>query len=635
MAQGESPMEAARNATSEIGLAVMATTFSIVVVFVPVAFMSGIVGRFFYQFGMTVAAAVMVSLFVAFTLTPMMSSRWLTHEKHPTKNTRNPIKLILYYWNAAFERMSDFYKAILKWVLNHRLLTLGASIAVFFLSLYLGSFLGFEFMPAQDRAELYISLEAAAGSSLEQTSQLAAIVEKKIAAHDIVRYQLLTIGGERTPVNEGSIYVKLVDKADRDISVFKFISTIRQELATIPGLTLSAAIEQNEGGGSHAVEYSLRGPDYEKLKVLASSVEKVIKGAPGAVDIENSEKQARPELRIEIDRELANDLGLNIASIGSTVRSLVDGAQVSRIRDGDEEYDINIQLAPRFRTSEEDINRIYIPSYKKVRDNDIVVPLRQVARIYESTAPTEVNRFDRQREVRIGANLAEGHVMSDIINRVELYRDSLNIPAGYSLKTVGEAEIQEESFRKIFASLILAIIFIYILLASQFESFIDPFAMGMSLMMAPVGAIVALLVFGTPMSIMSLIGIVLLMGLVTKNAILLIDFIKQSRAKGMGREEAILLAGPIRLRPIMMTTLAMIFAMIPLALALGPGAEMRAPMAQAVIGGLVSSTILTLIVVPIVYTLLDDLAAKLTRKRKRPQYGPASGTDSASPAVND
>jgi HAE1 family hydrophobic/amphiphilic exporter-1 len=340
-------------------------------------------------------------------------------------------------------------------------------------------------------------------------------------------------------------------------------------------------------------------------------------------------------LRIEVDRELANDLGLNIASIGGTVRSLVDGAQVSRIRDGDDEYDINIQLAPKFRTNEEDISRIYIPSHKQIRGEDIIVPLRQVVKIYESTAPTEVNRFDRQREVRIGANLAEGHPMSDIINHIELYRDSLDIPSGYSLKTVGEAEIQEESFRNIFASLILAVIFIYILLASQFESFLDPFAMGMSLAMAPVGAIIALLLFRTPMSIMSLIGIVLLMGLVTKNAILLIDFIKQSRARGIDREEAILMAGPIRLRPIMMTTLAMIFAMIPLALALGPGAEMRAPMARAVIGGLVSSTLLTLIVVPIVYTLLDDLAAKFSRKRKPAQLIAGNGTGSGSHAVND
>jgi HAE1 family hydrophobic/amphiphilic exporter-1 len=635
MAQGESPVEAAKNGTSEIGLAVMATTFSIVVVFVPVAFMKGIVGRFFYQFGMTVAVSVLVSLFVAFTLTPMMSSRFLSKEEHLTRNTRNPIKKILYYWNHLFQRMGDLYKSTLRWVLHHRAITLILAFFGFLFSMYLSKFLGFEFLPAQDRAEVFISLKASAGTSLDKTSQLASQVENIIATHKgIVRYQLLTLGGELTPVNEGDIFVKLVDKKDRNLSVFKVISQLRDELASVPGLTYSVAIEEGHGGGSHPIEYSVRGPNFDKLKSLAAKVESIVHSAPGAVDIENSEKQARPELRIAVDREAADDLGLNLASIGMAVRSLVDGVDVSRFKEGDEEYDINVRLAPGFRTDEENLRNIYIPSFKKIRGEEFKVPLRQVAQIYESNAPTEIRRYDRQREIRVGANVGEGFVMSDIVNYFESKRGEFDVPNGYSIGTVGEAEIQKESFQDIFAALILSIIFIYILLASQFESFIDPFSMGMSLVMAPVGAIVALLIFGTPNSIMSLIGIVLLMGLVTKNAILLIDFIKQARRRGVERTEAILQAGPIRLRPIMMTTLAMIFAMMPLAFALGPGAELRAPMAQAVIGGLTSSTMLTLIIVPIVYTLLDDVADFISRKRRKPRFGRASGTDTAPPAVN-
>ena len=618
MSKGESPLEAARNGTSEIGLAVMATTFSIVVVFVPVAFMSGIVGRFFYQFGLTVAVSVLVSLFVAFTLTPMMASRFLREEEHLTRNTRNPIKLILYYWNHAFQRLGDLYKITLAWVLRHRFITLTGALIGFIFSMYLGTFLGFEFLPQQDQSELYVTFEAAAGSSLQQTSDLASQFEKIIAAHkDVARFQLLTIGGELTPVNEGLIYVKLRDKKDRDPSVFEFASTLRKEFAAVAGLTFSLQMEESHGGGTKVVEYSIRGYNYDRLVHIALKLEAVMHDAPGAVDVQNSEKQARPEYRIAVDRDQADDLGLNLAQIGRTVRSLVDGAEVSRFKDGEEEYEINVQLAPEYRVDEENLNNIYVPSFKKVNGEEINVPLRQVARIYQATAPTEIKRFDRQREIRVGANLAEGYVMSDVLQYVAGRSAELDLPPGYSVAPVGEAEIQQESFQNIFGALILAIIFIYILLASQFESFVDPFAMGMSLVMAPVGAIVALLIFGTPSSIMSMIGIVLLMGLVTKNAILLVDFIKQARRRGVERTEAILQAGHIRLRPIMMTTLAMIFAMLPLAFALGPGAELRAPMAQAVIGGLTSSTMLTLIVVPIVYTLLDDLVVLVTGKRKK------------------
>jgi HAE1 family hydrophobic/amphiphilic exporter-1 len=640
MAQGESAIEAARHGTSEIGLAVMATTFSIVVVFVPVAFMSGIVGRFFYQFGLTVAVAVLVSLFIAFTLTPMMASRFLRPEEHLTKNTRNPLKLVLYYWNHAFQLLGDLYRSTLTWVLRHRAITLTGAILGFGVSMWLSTFLGFEFLPQQDQSQFYISFEAAAGSSLQQTSDLAERIEKIIASHeDVLKYQLLTIGGELTPVNEGTIYVKMRDRKERDISVFDFTPILRKELGDVPGITTSIQIEKSEGGGSKPVEYSIRGQDYSRLVQIAGQLETIVKQAPGAVEVENSEKQARPEYRINIDRELADDLGLNLAQIGGTVRSLVDGAEVSRFKEGDEEYEINVQLAPEYRVDEENLNSIYIPSSKKVNGENIVVPLRQVASIQQSTAPTEIKRFDRQREIRVGANLGAGYVMSDILQYVEGRQAELEIPPGYSFKAVGEAEIQEESNQNILGALFLAIIFIYILLASQFESFADPFSMGMSLLMAPVGAIIALLLFGTPNSIMSMIGIVLLMGLVTKNAILLIDFIKQARARGMDRTEAILQAGPIRLRPIMMTTLAMIFAMLPLAFAIGPGAELRAPMAQAVIGGLTSSTLLTLIIVPIVYTLLDDLVAFVTGRKKKAakaaKYSLAAGTDNPSPAVDD
>lgn len=616
---GESRIEAARNGTAEIGLAVMATTFSIVVVFLPVAFMSGIVGRFFYQFGMTIAVAVMVSLFVAFTLTPMLASRFLQKEKPARRESRNPVTRILYYWNFAFKRFGTIYKTTLTWTLKHRAVTLLLAIVGFAFSLFLAKlFLSTQFLPQSDSSELYINFEAMPGSSLQRTSELAGMLEKIIASHDdVVKYQLLTIGGDITPVNEGSIYVKLVDKNDRDKTVFELVDIFRNELSSVPGLSLSVAIEAGHAGGGSLVEYSVRGPDYNRITNLALILEEILRQTPGAVDIENSEKEARPELQIMVDRDLAKDLGLNLMSVAGTVRNLVDGDRVSRFKEGDEEYDIRVQLLPEYRKDIENLNNIYIASEKKIRGDDYSVPLRQVASISEEKAPTEVRRYDRQREIRVGSNAATGYTMGDVVSYANLEMEKLNIPAGYSITPVGEAEIQQESFAEIGIALMLAIIFIYLLLASQFESFMDPLSMGMSLLMAPVGAIIALIIFDSAISIVSLIGIVFLMGLVTKNAILLIDFIKQARRRGVNRTEAILQAGAIRLRPILMTSLSMIFAMLPLAFGIGPGAEFRAPMAQAVLGGLTSSTLLTLIIVPVVYTILDDIVLFVTGKKKK------------------
>ncbi len=633
---GASPMEAAKSGTSEIGLAVMATTFSVVVVFLPVAFMSGIIGQFFYQFGMTITFAVLVSLFVAFTLTPMLSSRFLEKEKPINRESKNPINIVLYYWNQLFKRFSEVYQVALAWTLKNRFKTLSFAIAGFVFSIYLVRFLGVEFTPQSDQSQLFVTFKTMPGSSLERSSELAGQLEDIIASHgDVVRSQLLTIGGELTPINEGQIYVKLTDKGDRDVTAFEFIDILRDELAAVPGVSLSVATEPAHGGASGLVQYSIRGQDYDRIKSLALSVERILKETPGAVDIDNSEKQARLEYQIVVDRDMAKDLGLNIMPIATTVRNLVDGARVSRLKEGDDEYDIRVRLASEYRSDIENINNIYIASKKKNKGEDMSIPLRQVARVIEKKAPTEVRRFERQREIRVSSNVATGYTLGEINTYVAEKMEEVTVPLGYTVAPVGEAEMMVEAFEQIVIALILAIIFIYLLLASQFESFMDPFAMGMSLMMAPVGAILALLVFGSAISIMSLIGIVFLMGLVTKNAILLIDFIKQARRKGTERTEAVLKAGAIRLRPILMTSLSMIMAMLPLALGVGPGAEFRAPMAQAIIGGLTSSTLLTLIVVPITYTLLDDLVVKFTSSRKKREVRPSSGTGADDVVVDD
>jgi hydrophobe/amphiphile efflux-1 (HAE1) family protein len=613
---GKSPIQAARDATAEIGLAVMATTFSIVVVFLPVAFMSGIIGKFFYQFGITVAGAVTISLFVAFTLTPMLSSRFLKKEEQIGVSKSgllnipgNAIKWILRKWNAAFNKLNVRYKTTLAWVLGHRFLTILIATVLFAGSLGIGGLLGSTFFAQSDESQLYVVFKAGPDASLQRTGDLAKKIEERISKYPEVQYTLTSIGGTQTPVNEGQIYVKLIPINERNRSSFELVSLVRSDLRDIAGLTIQVQTNEGEGGGSQDVEFSVRGPDLNEVKILAGQLEDIMRQAPGGTDFLNSEKLARPEIQVHVDRDLANDLGISVAGVAMTVRNLIDGYVVSRFKDVQEEYDIRVRLASEFRSRLDDLSRLKLLSSKKVNNNDFHVELGNVADLVTASGPTEIRSYNRLIEVKIGCNLLEGFATSDIVNYVYSRLPEINLPAGYEISVVGSAQMQEESFANIFMSLILAIIFIYLLLASQFESFVDPLAIMLSLPLAIVGALLALFLWRSTINIISLIGIVMLMGLVTKNAILLIDFIKQQRRKGVERTQAILIAGPIRLRPILMTTFAMIFGMIPVALGLGEGAGFKAPMGRAVIGGLISSTILTLVVVPVVYTILDDIVA--------------------------
>jgi len=634
---GESPIQAARNATAEIGLAVMATTFSIVVVFLPVAFMSGIIGKFFYQFGITVAGAVTISLFVAFTLTPMLSSRFLKKEEQIGASKAglinipgNAMKWILRKWNGAFNKLNIRYKTTLGWVLSHRFLTILIAFILFIGSLGIGSLLGSTFFAQSDESQFFVVFKAGPDASLQRTGELAKEIEERISNYPEVQYMLTSIGGSQTPVNEGQIYVKLIPINDRSRSSFELVALVRDDLRDIAGLTIQVQTNEGEGGGSQDVEFSVRGPDLTEVKILAGQLENIMRQAPGGTDFLNSEKLARPEIQVHVDRDLANDLGISIAGIAMTVRNLIDGYVVSRFKDVQEEYDIRVRLASEFRNRLDDLSRLKILSSKKVNDVDFQADLGNVAELVTASGPTEIRRYNRLTEVKIGCNLLEGYATSDVVGYVNSRIPEINVPPGYEISVVGSAQMQEESFANIFMSLILAIIFIYLLLASQFESFVDPLAIMLSLPLAIVGALLALFVWNSTINIISLIGIVMLMGLVTKNAILLIDFIKQQRRKGVERTQAILIAGPIRLRPILMTTFAMIFGMIPVALGLGEGAGFKAPMGRAVIGGLISSTVLTLVVVPVVYTIFDDIVAYfLGRETVKKEVEEAEGSGQA------
>ncbi len=613
-AMGEKPADASERATGEIALAVLATTFTIVVVFVPVAFMKGIVGRFFYSFGLTVAASVLVSLFVAFTLTPMLSARRLK-EEHAHKNTRNPIYRFTNWWNGLFDRLNVLVQKIVRFSLQHRLLVLMLATVTFIGSLFLVPLIGTEFVPQYDRGEFFVAFKAAPGTSLAGTAKLAEGIEAALKTYPEVKDIYMTAGTGINPDNEGTIIVRMVDLSERERSVFEVIEDVRSKLADYPGVQLSITGEQAEGGGA-AIEISITGDRLDQLKALAAMVEDSVRATPGAVEVDNSLGEGKPELQIALDREKISDLGLSVAQVSLATRYLINGVVPFRYQEGDKEADVRLKLRPEDRNDLSDLSRILIPSSKEINgEHGHQFPLSHVASFSEAGAVSELTRFDRQKTIKVTANNF-GRFAGDVRADAMAKAGQIPVPPGYRIYATGEAEIQQESFAYILESLLLAIILIYFVLASQFESFTDPLAIMLSLPMSLLGAFLGLLFFGSSISIMSLIGIVMLMGLVTKNAILLVDFAKQDMKRGTPRTEALVRAGAVRLRPILMTTFAMIFGVLPLALGIGPGAELRAGIARAIIGGLTTSTGLTLIVVPVVYTLLDDMVKKFRGKKQ-------------------
>ncbi|HPM37414.1 MAG TPA: efflux RND transporter permease subunit [candidate division Zixibacteria bacterium] len=627
MAGGRTAFQAAISGTKEIGLAVMATTFSIVVVFLPVAFMEGIVGRFFFEFGVTVAFAVLASLFVAFSLTPMLSARWLraeaAQEEAAAKGRRVGARLydVLLYWNRAFDWLKPRYRTLLEKSLRARWVVVLVAAAAFVLAFVIPmiGLVGVEFMTETDQNQLAIDIETAPGTTLAETVERFQLVERTVreTLADQVTNTFITIGRGSDPVTRGRLLVQLIDRSERELSARQLMDTVRAHVAGIPGLEASVSVGESEAGGNKSIEISVQGPEHDEVVRLARRLQAYFYDVPGVVDVDNTLVEGKPEIAVTYDRRLASDLGISLQDIPMTVRWLVEGDVVTRFKEGDEEYDVRMRLDERFRQSTENLGSILIKSDKSGSDGaPLLVPLERVAQLRKTAEISEYYRYNRQREIRVNANVTSTQFPGTATNLImEKFSAEVGASGGYVVAPVGQQEIMEESFRNILRALFLAVIFIYLLLASQYESFWDPFSIMLSLPLSLVGAIIGLI--GSSFSIMSLIGIVLLMGLVTKNAILLIDFVKQERAKGVSRTDAILAAGPVRLRPIMMTTLAMAFGMLPLALGIGPGAELRAPMARAVIGGITSSMLLTLVVVPVVYTLIDD-AVGLFRRKKAP-----------------
>ncbi len=612
LGMGKSHLAAANEGTSEIGLAVMATTFAIVAVFVPVAFMKGIIGKFFFQFGVTVTVAVLVSLFVSFTLDPMLSSVW-----------RDPVEGRFKYlpWlgriMAAIERrieaLHDVYGRVLDTALNWRKTTLLLAFSLFIGSFFLVPFIGTEFMPDSDQGYTTLKLKTAVGSSLDYTDTKIRQVEEAIKAYPEIEIVSTTVG-TNDGRNTATIDLKLVDITKTKRRTQKEIEKdLRQRVGKIAGVELSVGYDK-------PIYIAILGAEADKLQGVVDVVMRRVGAIKGVTDLENSLTASTPSVTVKVDNELASDLGLSVQQIGTALRPFVAGDAVSHWLAADgQNYEVNVQLPKSGRQKVTDLADLSVASSRiGVDGRPVMVPLRQVVQFIPSSSPQVIKRQDLQRRVGIYAGV-EGRPSGDVGSEVQKLIKTIELPPGYRFDVGGQTKQMQEAFGSAMAALGIAVIFIYLILASQFGSFLQPLAIMASLPFSLIGVFIALLVTRSTLNIFSIIGFIMLMGLVTKNAILLVDFTNQAQRSGMGQREALLTAGQVRLRPIVMTTLAMLFGMLPMALGLGDGGEQQAPMGRAVIGGIITSTLLTLVVVPVAYTYLDTLGRRVAAWFRGPE----------------
>ena len=608
---GEDAMTASFKGTSEIALAVLATSFSLVVIFVPVAFMEGQVGRLFNSFGLTIAFAILVSLFVSFTLTPMLCSRFLKIEdpsKHSSKSG--------FIWKIV-ERS---YMGVLGWSMRHRFIVMLISLGLVATGYPLLKYTPLEYIPIDDTNEFVVQLIAQPGSNLTAIDTQIKEIETKLKDLPGVTSMLTTIGETSTRVARGSgdvtrasILVRLIDLTKRDYSQFDVMAQARKVLTQYPDFRSGVTEPSNRGGGglSSTIDINLVGPD---LKVLYEYTEKLVqrlRKSPEVVDVDTSVSARKPELQVEIDRDRAADLGVDAATVSSTLAILVGGEPVSTFKDGDEQYDVWLRARVGQRDTRNAIDDITVPSTV----TRALVPIGSFTSSTERRGPSQIERLNRMRRTTVGANLAKGFSTGEGVDAMVREAKALGLPPGYEFRKGYRSRNLDDVARNFLIAFGLSLVFMYMVLAAQFESFVDPITILLALPLTFPFALISLRILNQPMDIYAIFGLFMLVGIVKKNGILQVDYTNELRRKGMDRDKAILEANQTRLRPILMTTLMLVAGMIPLALGKGPGAAARASLANVIIGGQMLSLLPTLLVTPVAYSLFDDLAKRF-RKTK-------------------
>lgn len=618
---GASRIDAADEGTTEVGMAVLASTLTTIAVFLPIVFVEGIVAKMFKEMALTVTYSLTASVVVAVTLVPMMASKILKVEKVDEIKRRRITNIIFDKWSAVFDRIDKVYRRVLNWTLHHRLKASLITIGVFIATLLVPAFglVGMEFFPASDKGNFTISITLPKGTVIEETFEVVEQVQARLEGIEEIQEVFVNIGGggsmisTGTSSNRATLTVNIGSVKERKRSVDEIADEVRNLVSDIPGaeFSVTGSSSMMMGGGGSPISIQIAGDDLEQLELIANDVVALVESVEGTREVTSSIEDGIPEAQITINRNKASLYGLNMATISSTLKTAVQGSVATKYKVDGTEIDVRMVYDTSKSEYLKDIKNITITSPMGVN-----IPLSEVADISIKQSPTSISRDNQKRVVTVNSSLF-GVDMNTAKMAIDQKLKNYPMPDGYSYEFAGEVEEMMESFASLGLALLLAILLVYMVLAAQFESFLHPFTIMFSVPLALTGAILALFVTGRTLSMPSFIGLIMLVGIVVNNAIVLIDYIIQLRQRGYDRTEAILEAGPTRLRPILMTTLTTVLGMIPMALGLGEGGETMSPLATSVIGGLSLSTILTLVVIPLNYTLFDDISMKLRRKRKK------------------
>jgi hydrophobic/amphiphilic exporter-1 (mainly G- bacteria), HAE1 family len=601
--KGLPPMQAALEGTREIGLAVLATTLSLIAVFLPVAFMGGIVGRFMNSFGLTMAFSILISLLVAYTLTPMMASRWLSVDRTARRGSRD---------SRIFGWIEGGYARVLAWSMAHRWVIVLASVATLLSVIPLFIFGGKDFLPKNDESQFEVSLRAPEGTTVEQTELITTRVSREVKRLPGVAYTIVLVGDdERRTANVGRVFVKLVPVQERKQAQFQIMDEVRTQVlprfAADDLRTSVSHVAAIAGGGftNKEVAFFVSGPDLRKLGEFSQQIAAALNKTPGVVDVDTTLVLGKPELSVKLDRAKAADLGVQVADVASTLQTMVAGQKISTYNEGGEQYEVHARAVPSWRTSSESVSQMNVPSTRLG-----AVSLDHVASFEESQGPSQVDRLGRRRQVTITANMRTGYSQQAAIEAIDREVKALKLDSTYATGTTGTSKEMGKAAKNFLLAFVLSIIFMYLVLAAQFESWLHPVTILIALPLTLPFALLSIVAFGQSLNIYTALGLLVLFGVVKKNAILQIDHTIALRAQGMAREEAILQANRDRLRPILMTTLAFVAGMLPLLISRGVGAGDNRAIGSVIAGGQLLSLLLTLLATPVFYSLFDDAATR-------------------------
>jgi len=607
--RGASLIEAATKGASELGSAVIASTTTSLVVFLPIVFVQGMASELFTPLALTVSFSLLASMIVALTLVPTLASKWLTRVKDAEQSSR--------WFDRVFNKLLAAYKRALAWALRHRKTTVGVTFLAIVGSLILVPFIGAEFIPQSDQGQVEIAVRTQSGSTLNETAKIAARIEEQLQPYKpIIETNYLYIGGStnsvsNTATNMATFTIQLVKPSERELTTSQFIQEVEEKLSGVVGAEITVRDINSSMNAGSPVQIQISGSELEVLEEIAQQVEWLIADIPGIRNVENSMSESRPELQVQIDREMAARYGLTSTQIMSELSMAFNGQVATRYREDGSEIDVKVLLPEDERTEIRDLENAFIQTA-----NGHLIPLSAVAQLEQVQGPTQISRENQQRQINVTADIA-GRDLGSVINEVNVRLASLNLPDGYRINMGGQAGDMAESFADLAVALVFSIFLVYVVMAVQFESLVHPFVIMFSMPTMFVGVMLGLFLTGTPLSVPAFIGIIMLAGIVVNNAIILVDYVNTLRSRNMERDEAILAAGPQRLRPIMMTTLTTVLGMLPLALGIGEGTESQAPLAIVIIFGLSVSSVFTLLLVPVMYTIMDDMPHWTRRFFKR------------------